>query len=400
MTAWLTVLGMGDDGLDGLPPARRTLIETAEVLVGGERHLALVDHTSAERLGWQFPLDPLMDELKARRSRRVVILATGDPLCFGIGTTLLKHLDREEMIILPAPSAFALARARLGWPAHTTTELTLHGRPLSLLNGWLQPGRRLLLLSHDGATPAQVAKLLAAQGFGPSRLSVLAHMGGDESRVDAAAADWCAERLPDLNTIAVELVAAPDAVVRPRLPGLPDDAFENDGQLTKREVRAATLAALAPLSGQRLWDVGAGSGSVAIEWLRAVENADAVAIERDPARAATIARNAEALGTPFLEIVTGTAPEALLGQAPPDAVFVGGGLSADGLLDAVWRALRPGGRLVANAVTVEGEQRLLSARSEHGGTLTRLSISRAEPVGGYLGWRPLMPVTQWAATKP
>lgn len=400
MTAWLTVIGLGDDGLDGLPPARRALIEAAEVLIGGDRHLALVDHPTAERLGWQFPLDPLMAELKARRGKRVVILATGDPLCFGIGTTLLKHLDREEMTILPAPSAFALARSRLGWPHHTTTDLTLHGRPLALLNGWLQPGRRLLLLSHDGGTPAKVAALLATQGFGPSRMTVLAHMGGDERRYEGRADDWTAGDVPDLNTVAVELIAAPGTANRPRVPGLPDDALEHDGQLTKREVRAVTLAALAPLPGQCLWDVGAGSGSVAIEWLRAAENAEAVAIERDSGRAAAIARNAEALGVPQLEIVSGAAPAALEGLAVPDAIFVGGGLSTEGLLDTVWNALRPGGRLVANAVTVEGEQQLLTAQAAHGGALTRLAISRAAPVGGYLGWRPLMPVTQWAASKP
>ena len=399
MTAWLTVIGLGDDGLDGLPPARRALIEAAEVLIGGDRHLSLVDHPTAERLGWQFPLDPLMAELKARRGKRVVILATGDPLCFGIGTTLLKHLDRDEMTILPAPSAFALARARLGWPHHTTTDLTLHGRPLALLNGWLQPGRRLLLLSHDGRTPVQVAAHLATQGFGPSKMTVLAHMGGDERRYEGRADDWTAADVPDLNTVAIELVATPGAAMRPRVPGLPDDAFEHDGQLTKREVRAATLATLAPLPGQRLWDVGAGSGSVAIEWLRATENAEAVAIERDSGRAAAIARNAEALGVPQLEIVSGAAPAALEGLAAPDTVFVGGGLSTEGLLDTVWNALRPGGRLVANAVTVEGEQRLLAAQAARSGALTRLAISRAEPVGGYLGWRPLMPVTQWSLTK-
>jgi precorrin-6Y C5,15-methyltransferase (decarboxylating) len=401
MTAWLTVLGLGDDGLDGLPPARRALVDTAEVLVGGDRHLALTANRTAERLGWQFPLDPLMADLKQRRGRRVVVLATGDPLCFGIGTTLLKHLDKAEMTILPAPSAFALARARLGWPHHTTTELTLHGRPLSLLNGWMQPGRRLLLLSHDGDTPATVARHLAERGFGPSAMTVLAHMdGASEARIDATAEAWPDAPVADLNTIAVTVAAGPVAKVWPRVPGLPDDAYEHDGQLTKREVRAATLAALMPLPGQRLWDIGAGSGAIAIEWLRSAENAEAVAIEREAGRAAAIARNAEALGTPTLQIVPDTAPDALADLPPPDAVFVGGGLTTPGLLDATWSALGRGGRLVANAVTVEGEQRLLAARDRHGGTLTRLAISRAEPVGPYLGWRPLMPVTQWAAVKP
>ena len=400
MTPWLTVLGLGDDGLDGLAPARRALIDTAEVLVGGERHLALAGNERAERLGWQFPLDPLMAELKARRGKRVVVLATGDPLCFGIGTTLLKHLDRAEMAILPAPSAFSLAGARLGWPHHTVTGLTLHGRPLASLNGWLQPGRRLLLLSHDGTTPAKVAAHLAARGFGASRMTVLAHMdGAGEARVDGTAGAWPDTPVADLNTVAVELVAGPDAQVWPRLPGLPDDAFEHDGQITKREVRSLTLAALMPLPGQRLWDIGAGSGAIAIEWLRSAETAEAVAVERDAGRAAAIARNADALGTPTLNIVTGEAPAALKDLPPPDAVFIGGGLTADGLFEAAWSALPRGGRLVANVVTVEGEQRVLALHQRHGGTLTRLAISRAEPVGPYLGWRPLMPVTQWAVAK-
>jgi precorrin-6Y C5,15-methyltransferase (decarboxylating) len=401
VTAWLTVLGLGDDGPAGLPPARRALVDTAEVLVGGDRHLALAGNDRAERLGWQFPLDPLMAALQARRGKRVVVLATGDPLCFGIGTTLLKHLDRAEMTILPAPSAFSLAGARLGWPHHTVTGLTLHGRPLATLNGWLQPGRRLLLLSHDGTTPGQVARHLAAHGFGPSAMTVLAHMdGARESRIDGTAAGWPDAPVADFNTIAVELAADATAKIWPRVAGLPDDAFEHDGQLTKREVRALTLAALMPLPGQRLWDIGAGSGAVAIEWLRGAENAEAVAIERDADRAARIGRNAEALGTPNLHIVSGAAPAALCDLPAPDAAFVGGGLTVPGLLETAWAALPAGGRLVANAVTVDGEQRLLAAQTAYGGALTRLAVSRAGPIGPHLGWRPLMPVTQWAATKP
>jgi precorrin-6B C5,15-methyltransferase / cobalt-precorrin-6B C5,C15-methyltransferase len=397
---WLTVVGLGEDGLDGLAPAVRALVDSAEVLVGGERHQALVGAHVAERLGWRFPLEPLMAELQARRGRRVVILATGDPMCFGIGSTLARYLAPEEMTVLPAPSAFALACARLGWPRHTVETLTLHGRPLALLNGWLMPDQRLLLLANDGETPAKVAAEVTARGFGPSRLVTLAHMGGPkEARFEATAESWREPRLPDLNTIALECRAGPEARPLPRLPGLPDEAYRHDGQLTKREVRAATLARLVPFPGQRLWDVGAGAGSIGIEWLRAARNTSAVAVERDPARAANIARNALALGTPGLEIVEGAAPAALAGLAPPDAVFVGGGLEFE-TVELCWQALGPGGRLVANAVTLEGEQCLAAAQARHGGDLVRIAVSRAAPVGKRTGWRPLMPVTQWAARKP
>lgn len=400
MTPWLTVVGIGDDGPDGLGAATRALIDNAEVLVGGDRHLTMLAGHPAERLGWQFPLDPLIDDLKARRGRRVVVLATGDPMSYGIGTTLCRHLDIAEMRLIPAPSAFALACGRLGWPRHTVETLTLHGRPLEILNGWLQPGQRLLLLSQDGTTPAKVARLLTDKGFGGSRMTVLAHMDGPtEARHGALARDWPHDGTADLNTIAVELVADADAIVHPRVPGLPDAAFVNDGQLTKREVRAATLAGLMPIAGQLLWDVGAGCGSVAVEWLRAAANARAIAIERKPDRLAMIAENAAALGVPELSVIEGTAPDVLAGLDQPDAVFIGGGLTADGLFDSCWSALRPGGRLVANAVTVEGERMLLGWRDAVGGDLIRIAVSRAEPVGPFTGWRPLMPVTQWAATK-
>jgi precorrin-6Y C5,15-methyltransferase (decarboxylating) len=263
------------------------------------------------------------------------------------------------------------------------------------------PGARLLLLSHDGTTPALVARRLVALGYGQSRMTVLEHMGGAaERRHDSVAAAWSAERTADLNTVAIACVAGPEATVLPCVPGLPDEAFRHDGQLTKREVRAATLAALMPLPGQRLWDVGAGSGAVAIEWLRCGRSLTAFAVERDGARLALIAENARALGVPRLDIVAGAAPEALAGLAPPDAVFLGGGLTAPGVVERCWQALKPGGRFVANAVTLEGEARLLELHARIGGTLTRIAVSRAEPVGAFTGWKPLMPVTQMAAVKP
>ncbi len=400
MSRWLTIIGLGEDGLEGLTPAARKLIDGAETLVGGERHLAKVPNGTAERLRWASPLKLTVDEILKRRERRVVVLATGDPLWFGIGVTLLRAVPAEETWIVPGVSAFALACARLGWPLAEVECLTLHGRSFAFLNGVVAPGARLLLLSHDGATPMAVAKALTALGYGPSRLTVLEHMGGaDERHLAGTAADWTVGQALALNTIAVECIPGPDAVVRAHVPGLPDDAFRHDGQLTKREVRAATLAALAPTPGQRLWDVGAGCGSVAIEWLRSHRTLAAIAVEREAGRCVMVGENAAALGVPHLELIEGEAPAALVDLPPPDAVFIGGGLTAAGLVERCWQALNPRGRLVANAVTVEGEARLFALRAEIGGELTRIAISRAEPIGPYTGWRAHMPVTQLAATK-
>jgi len=400
MSRWLTIIGLSEDGLDGLTPAARKLVEQAQTLVGGERHLAKIPNGAAERLRWASPLKLTIDEIVKRRERRVVVLATGDPLWFGIGVTLLRAVPAEETWIVPGVSAFALACARLGWPLAEVECLTLHGRSFAFLNGVVAPDAKLLLLSHDGATPLAVAKALAALGYGPSRLTVLEHMGSAEERhLTGIAENWTAAAARALNTVAVECIPGPAAVVRARVPGLPDEAFRHDGQLTKREVRAATLAALAPTPGQRLWDVGAGCGSVAIEWLRSNRTLAAIAVEREAGRCVLIGENAAALGVPHLELVEGEAPEMLAALPPPDAVFIGGGLTAPGLVERCWQALNPRGRLVANAVTVEGEARLFALHTEIGGELTRIAISRAVPIGPYTGWRPQMPVTQFAATK-
>lgn len=400
MAPWLSVVGLGEDGLAGLSPAARALVDAAEVLIGGARHLAMLPDDSRERYPWPSPLRALVEDIVARRGQAVCVLATGDPLAYGIGATLVKRVPIAEMTIIPGVSAFSLAAARMGWSLPETECLTLHGRPLALVEPYLQLGARLLILSDGADTPAAVAARLCAAGAGDSELSVLSHMGGPlESRVDGTAADWQAPEVPALNTLAVTCRFAPDASPLPRVPGLPDAAFRHDGQMTKREQRAVTLAALAPMAGQLLWDVGAGCGSVAVEWMRAAPWTRAIAIERKKARIAMIAENAEALGTPLLRIVEGGAPAALKGLETPDAVFLGGGLTTPNLLSDCWAALRPGGRLVANAVTLEGEQVLLAWQREHGGTLTRIAVSRAENVGGFQGWRPLMPVTHYAAVK-
>jgi precorrin-6B C5,15-methyltransferase / cobalt-precorrin-6B C5,C15-methyltransferase len=401
MTAWLTIVGIGDDGPAGLAPAMRALIDSAEVIVGGARHLAMIPESAAERLPWRQPFAGSIAAIAARRGRRVVVLASGDPMWFGAGAVLVRHFPPEEIAILPHPGAFSLAAARLGWPIADCALLSLHARPLGTLRLHLAEGCRILILSEDGGTPRAVAQLLTESGWGPSRLTVLEHLGGAAERAaETAAQDWADREAADLNTIALECRGTPGVRGLPRLAGLPDDAFEHDGQLTKREIRAATLAALAPLWGESLWDVGAGCGSVAIEWLRAGENLSAVAIERDLARVAMIARNAAALGVPELRIVNGAAPQALAGLTIPDAIFVGGGIAEPDLLPALWQALRPGGRLVANVISVEGERAVLEGQARHGGSLTRLTASRAESLGSRHAWRPLIAVTQWLAVKP
>ena len=401
MKRWLSVVGIGEDGLAGLGPVARTFVDTAETLIGGERHLAMVPSGDAERLTWQRPLSDTIGVIAARCGRRVVVLASGDPLWYGVGVLLARHFPAGEMTIVPQPGAFSLAAARLGWAIADCVTLTLHGRPLDTVRLHLTQGRRLLILSEDGGTPDAVAQLLTELGWGPSRLTVFEHLGGPrEVMLSEDAQHWGKRRTADLNTIALQCRAGPDAQMLSRLAGLPDDAFEHDGQLTKREVRAVTLAALAPLPGETLWDIGAGCGSIAIEWLRATEGGAAVAIERNPDRAATIARNAAALGVPGLNIVIGAAPQTLADLAPPDAIFAGGGVADPELLPVAWDVLRPGGRLVANVVSLAGERALLDFQARHGGTLTRIAISHAAPLGAYEAWRPQLPVTQLAAAKP
>jgi precorrin-6Y C5,15-methyltransferase (decarboxylating) len=400
MTAWLSVIGIGEDGLVGLPAAARALIDGAELLVGGERHLALVPESKAERLVWRQPLADTIALIAARRGKPVAVLASGDPSWFGIAAVLRRHFAADDLVVLPQPGAFSLAAARLLWPLDECVTLSLHARPLEALRLHLAPAARIIALGTDGDTPVQAAKLLSDAGWGPSAMTVFAHMGGGrERRIDATAATWPLGRIAALNTIAIECRPGPEARALSRLAGLPDDAFEHDGQLTKREVRAATLAALAPLSGELLWDVGAGCGAIAIEWLRAGRTLGAIAVERDAMRCALIARNAAALGVPELRVQHGVAPRALADLPSPDAVFLGGGVSEPALWEALWRALKPGGRLVVNAVTVEGEAQLARWQQRHGGELCRIAVARAEPLGGYHGWRPLLAVTQLAVRK-
>ena len=397
-SAWLHIVGIGEDGLDGLVPAARAVVESAEVIIGGERHHQMVGIHSAERMKWPSPFDALISQLQTLRGKRVVVLATGDPLWFSVGARIGRSIDPAEITYYPQISAFQLASARMGWSMADVEALTVHGRPVEQIISFIQPNQRLLILTTGGQTPGQIAKFLADRGFGASKMTVLAAMGGgNELRFDGIAATWDHE-VPAFNTLAVDCIAAPDAALLPRVPGLPDELFEHDGTMTKRETRAVTIAKLMPMRGALLWDIGTGCGSVAVEWMRAARYAQAIGIEPRADRRAMAAQNALALGTPTLELVAGTAPEVLQGLAAPDAIFVGGGLT-DGVFDAAWAALKPLGRFVSNAVTLESEAILMELHKKYGGELVRLAVTRAEPVGSYRGWRPFMPVTQWSLIK-
>ena len=395
---WLHVVGIGEDGLGGLSPATRAIVEAAEVIIGGDRHHVLSDSLAAERIAWPSPFDALIDRLVGLRGRRVVVLATGDPLWFSVGARIGRAIPPAQIVYHPQLSAFQLAAARMGWSMADVETLTVHGRPVEQMIAFIQPDARLLILTTGAETPARIAAFLTERGFGASRLTVLANMGGaSERRFEATAEDWSHE-VPAFNTLAVDCVAAPHAALLPRVPGLDDALFRSDGTMTKREVRAATLAKLMPMRGALLWDIGTGSGSVAIEWMRAARSARAIGIEPRADRRAMAAENALALGTPRLDLRDGAAPQALEGLPAPDAVFLGGGLSEATFAQA-FAALKPLGRLVANAVTLESEQVLMALHRAHGGDLARISVERAEPVGRYRGWRPSMAVTQWSLVK-
>lgn len=399
---WLTIVGIGEDGLDGLGATARAAIAEAELVFGGARHLALAARTiTGQTQTWLTPFSRSIDAVLAARGRKVCVLASGDPFHFGVGATLVRHVDASELQVFSQPSAFSLAAARLGWPLQDVISLSLHGRPLELVRPHLHPAARILALTSDEKGPAQLAALLTSAGFGMSIVTVLEALGGPEERVRSQMAmQFGLEDIDPLNLCAITVVALPQALTIPLTPGLPDGAFEHDGQITKRDIRALTLSALSPSRGELLWDIGAGSGSIAIEWMLADPSLSAIAIEADPKRAARISANARALGVPELRVVEGKAPAALSALEPPHAIFVGGGGTDAGVLETAEKALRPGGRLVANAVTLEMETLLMTRHATLGGTLSRIAITRVEPLGGMSGWRPAMPITQWSWIKP
>jgi precorrin-6B C5,15-methyltransferase / cobalt-precorrin-6B C5,C15-methyltransferase len=395
---WLSIVGIGEDGLPGLTPIARSLVAQAQILVGGDRHLSMLSPDPRPKICWTSPIEDSIQEILQYKGQPVCVLASGDPLHYGIGNTLLRRVAIEEMTIIPAPSAFSLACARLGWALTEVETLSLCGRNPALLNIALYPNARILVLSEGSHTPGLVAQMLAEHGLGESQITVLERMGGEHERiVTRSAGEWKEESFADLNTLAIAL--PPHVSTPSRLAGIPDAAYHHDGQLTKREVRAVTLAALAPQPGQLLWDVGAGCGSISIEWMRSHVRCRSIAIEQNPDRLQMIADNAAALGTPNLQLVTGKAPAALQDLPTADAIFIGGGITVPDLLETCWDGLRSGGCLVANAVTVESEQMIFQGHRQWGGELSRIAIQRAEPVGKFLGWKALAPVTQWRVVK-
>ena len=400
MTPWLTVVGIGDDGFKGLGKNARRALMNASRIIGGQRQLDLLPVCiRGERQLWPSPfsLAPVLEQ----RGEAVCVLASGDPMFYGVGASLARQVPSDEMLILPAPSSCSLAAARLGWPLQEVSIVSLVARPLAALNAQLFSGVRLLLLSNDGQSPAAVAQLLRERGFGSSRMSVFEHLGGDaEQRIDASAHDWNLASTADLNVIAIECLADANTPRLSRLAGLPDSAFKHDGQLTKRDVRAITLARLAPTPGELLWDVGAGSGSIGIEWMRAHPSCRALAIEADDGRQQLIELNRDALGVPGLQLIRGKAPQALQGLERPDAIFIGGGVTREGVLETCWERLKPGGRLVANAVTLQSEVTLMSWRERFGGELTRIHVAQAQPLGEFDTWRQALPITLLDLVKP
>lgn len=401
MTPWLTIAGIGEDGWEGLSARARAAIEQAENIIGSSRTLAMLPATMATRHEWPQPFSAVVGQLQPMRGRRTVMLATGDPMNYGAARKILTFVPKAEAQIIPHLSAFSLAAARLGWSIPDCDCFTIHGRPAANLEAFIQPDARLLVLTEDETSIAEACRRLVARGFETSEVTVLENLGGTRE----AATTFPASRMParqwsPLNTLAIHCIVGPSAKIWSRLAGLPDDAFIHDGQLTKREVRAATLAALAPAPDQLLWDIGAGCGSVAIEWMRAARGCEAVAVERDERRRKMIAANADQLGTPRLKVIAGEAPKALSGLPPPHAVFIGGGVGVPGVFETAWQALHHGGRLVANVISIEGEMHLYDLHEKHGGELLRIAISKLDPVGKYRALKPRMPVVQWWVTKP
>ena len=402
LAPWLSVIGVGEDGLSGLSGTARDLIAQAEYVFGGARHLALVA-TLPQGIctAWPTPFSEGVRQVLALRGRQVVVLASGDPFFYGVGGVLARSLGVGEMLCLPAVSSVALACARLGWAREQCHVVSVCGRPVERVRPFLQPRARLLVLSADATSPRLLAEWLVDLGLGAVRCHVLEALGGANERCRSfVAEDGPPPDMGALNLLALEVPANVSALCLPRCAGLPDSCFEHDGQLTRQDIRALTLSALAPRAGELLWDIGGGAGSVSIEWMLAAPECRAITIESVAERAARIMRNAQALGVPDLQVVQARAPQGLDGLDMPDAIFVGGGASRPGVLEQAWAALRPGGRMVVNAVVVETENRLLQAVREWGGRLTRLSIARLDAVGGFHAFRPAMTVTQWVASKP
>ena len=394
MTAWLDIIGFGEgDPLPVLPHDR--------IIIGPARVIERLDGKDHKFEPWRsLKLDAMIAQTLEHRGTPTILLASGDPLWFGFGATLSRHLKPDEIRVTPHASTFQYAAARMRWPLQHVTSLSLHARPAELIHPHIAPGNRILALTTDATTAPHVARLLVERGYDRSVLTVLENLGGPDERLQHAEAQTFALDIGDFYVLAIDCAASPGAPLLSSVPGLPDDVFVTDGQLTKREIRATTLSKLAPYPGALLWDVGAGCGSVAIEWMRAARDAHAIAFEREGERLQMIAVNADRLGVPTLRIENGDAPDSLVGMPMPNAIFLGGDVSNDTLFHSCWTALRSGGRLVANAVTLDGEQALLARQSRLGGDLARLDVAVLDTIGEHRALRPRMTVTQWAVTKP
>ena len=403
MTArWLTLIGIGEDGRDGLSPAALRIIDRANFIMGGERHLELIGKTDPKTRVWPKPFEQGIETILARRGQDTVVLASGDPFFYGVGATLARHIPPEEILTLPAPSAFSLMASRLGWAMQDCALISLHGRPFERIAPHCQPNAKILSLTWDETTIHRVADYLVDHGMGESVIAIGQALGGPREQIikkTAQAIQMARENFDPINTLGIAIKASRGARILPLTSGLEDDLFEHDGQITKREIRAVTLSSLQPRQGQVLWDIGAGSGSVSIEWMLRHPANRAIAVEPRKDRAERILRNALSLGVPELQIVEGKAPEALLGLPSPDAIFIGGGGTDQTVIDAAWAALPDGCRLVANAVTIETQADLMRRHVTMGGTLSKIEVSRADPVGPFHGWRASMPVIQWVIVK-
>lgn len=396
---WLSIIGIGEGGVTDLAPQARHMLDHAKLIVGGERHLNFVERYKCEKFRWPSPIVDALPVLLQHRGTPVVVLASGDPFHYGVGALLAQHIPSEEMVCFTSPSAFSLAASALKWSQQDCALISLHGRAFEQIIPLLQPNARILALSWDESTPKKLAALLVDRSLGQSEVHVLENLGGEKARHRFShAQDFDLHDISPLNLVALHVRADARAEFIPNTPGLPDQWFENDGQITKREIRAITLSALAPKQGELLWDIGAGSGSISIEWLLQHPSNQAIAVEKNSARAAQIKHNASKMGAPHLEIILSEAHLCLEGLRQPNAIFIGGGASPE-LLHKCWAALPIGGRLVINAVTLETQSLLAQTYQQLGGDLTQIQISRAKPVGSFHGLEPSMAIHQWAAIK-
>ena len=389
------VIGVAEGGIASLPAEIRDRLAGMDLVVAAPRFRdGLPD--GPETIDWPSPFSDIFNVLSDNPDKSVALLTTGDPMWYGAGASLVRELGPDGCEVVPAVSGLQHAAARLGWPMAGCRVVSIHGRPVSGLVSALHPRARLLLIAQDGGSPMAAAKLLAARGYGAARMHVLAHLGGsDEARIDGTADGWTHDRVPDFHIIGIE---CPDAGLVPHGLAAPDSSFDNDGKLTKRDARASALAKLAPFPGAVLWDIGSGSGAVAVDFLRNAPRGIAYAVDRNQTQLDRGNANAVTHGVTGFKPICGDAAEQIASLPRPDAVFIGGGMSEQ-VISAAQVALRPGGCLVAHAVTIESESVMVAAWQRAGGDLVRLSVQHADPVGGFHGWRPLMPVTQWCWHK-